>query len=97
MSNKSDPDSVRIGIAWQEPVMLQVGKGGISVGTIAEAKKLLKKHKYIKVRLLRSTGSDKHTKKGIFESLCNDCDADLIGVRGNTAVIFKPRGKRRRA
>lgn len=87
--SKSQPNSERVSIAWNEPVMLQVGKGGLSDGTIAEAKRLVKKHKYVKVKLLRSTGVDKHNKHAVFEDLCRQCGAGLAGVRGNTAIIYK--------
>lgn len=91
MTSKKKPDPTRIAIAWQEPVLMQVGKSGLTEGIVAEAKRLMKKHKYIKVRLLRSTGSDKYSKKGIFEDLCKQIGAGLAGVRGNTAVIYKTR------
>ncbi|TXT56554.1 MAG: hypothetical protein BAJATHORv1_20143 [Candidatus Thorarchaeota archaeon] len=84
------PDATRVGIAWQDPTMLQIGKAGITERTIAEAKRLLKKHEYIKVRLLRSA-QDMDPKETIFESLCSKTKSQLIGIRGNTAVIFKPR------
>ena len=89
MSSKKKPDPKRIAIAWQEPALMQVGKNGLTEGIVAEAKRMLKKHKYIKVRLLRSTGSDKHSKQGIFEDLCKQIGAGLSGVRGNTAVLYK--------
>ena len=89
MSSKKKPDSTKVAIAWQEPVMMQVGKSGLTEGIVAEAKRLIKKHKYIKVRLLRSTGSDKYSKQGIFEDLCRQIGAGLAGVRGSTAVIYK--------
>lgn len=85
------PDLNRIKIAWNEPVLLQIGKNGITEGTVREAKRLLKSHRYIKVRLLRSTGDDKHTKRAVFEELCRLSDAKLAGVRGFTAVIYKIR------
>ncbi|MDF1538788.1 MAG: YhbY family RNA-binding protein [Candidatus Thorarchaeota archaeon] len=88
---KTQANSERVSIAWNEPAMLQIGKGGISEGTIAEAKRLVKKHKYLKVKLLRSTGADKHSKHSIFEDLCKQCGAGLAGVRGNTAIIYKNR------
>jgi RNA-binding protein YhbY len=87
--SKPQPNSERVAIAWNDPVMLQIGKGGLSEGTVAEAKRLVKKHKYVKVKLLRSTGADKYSKHGIFEELCNQCGAGLAGVRGNTAIIYK--------
>lgn len=89
MKDKVDPE--RIKITWQEPVMLQIGKGGISEGIVTEAKRLLKKHKYIKVRLLHAAGGDKYTKRGFFDNLCSKTGATLTGIRGNTAVIYKLR------
>ncbi len=85
------PDKERIGIVWQDPVLLQVGKNGLTDETIAETKRLLKKHKYMKVRLLRSTGVDKDTKQDMFEELCTRAGATLAGIRGNTAVIYRLR------
>jgi len=87
--SKSQPNSQRVSIAWNEPVMLQIGKGGLSEGTIAEAKRLVKKHKYVKVKLLRSTGVDKYSKHAMFEDLCKQCGTGLAGVRGNIAIIYK--------
>jgi RNA-binding protein YhbY len=85
------PDRDLIATTWNEPVMIQVGKGGISEGLIAEAKRIMKKHRYVKVKLLRSTGADKHTKGAIFEEFCSKIGATLAGIRGNTAVIYKLR------
>jgi len=87
----SQPDPERIATAWNEPALIQVGKGGISVGVIAEARRIVKRHKYVKVKLLRSTGADKHSKQGIFEEFCANIGATLVGIRGNTAVIYKLR------
>ena len=88
MTPTREPDPVRIKIVWQDPVMLQVGKGGISEGLIKEAKRLLKEHKIMKIRLLRSA-LDSGTKKQLAELFCEKTGAGLIGIRGNTAVDFK--------
>jgi RNA-binding protein len=88
MGPRKEPDKMRISIAWQDPAIMQIGKGGLSEGIIKETKRLLKKHKYIKVRLLRSAvASD--SKKVIFESLAKGTSSNLVGIRGNTAVLFK--------
>jgi RNA-binding protein len=85
------PDSVRVGIAWQDPAMMQIGKSGMTDGVIEEAKRLLKKHKYVKVRLLRSSMGENDSKQTLFENLCAKAGARLVGVRGNTAVLFRIR------
>ena len=88
MTSKKDPDPMRIKIAWQEPTMLQVGKGGISEGLIKEAKRLLKEHKIFKIRILRSA-LDGGTKEQLADLFCEKTGAGLVGIRGNTAVVFK--------
>lgn len=81
---------IRINIAWQDPAMVQVGKGGVSDDLVKETIRLLKKHNYIKVRMLRSA-IDTMTKKELMETLCERTGAIFAGLRGNTAVIYKIR------
>jgi RNA-binding protein len=88
MTAKNYPDPVRIKIVWQDPAMLQVGKGGLSEGLIKEAKRLLKQHKIIKIRILRSA-LDGATKQKLTDLFCEKTGAGLAGLRGNTAVVFK--------
>jgi RNA-binding protein len=88
MGPPKEPDKTRIDIAWQDPAIMQIGKSGLSEGIIKETKRLLKKHKYIKVRLLRSAAASS-SKKDVFESLVERTGSSLVGIRGNTAVLFK--------
>ncbi|MHA1771289.1 MAG: YhbY family RNA-binding protein [Candidatus Thorarchaeota archaeon] len=90
MTDKRKPDSDRIGSTWQESAMMQIGKAGLTDGIVKEAKRLLKKHKYIKVRALR-TSMEEVPKRALFEELCQRTGAELAGVRGNTAVIYRLR------
>ena len=87
------PDPTRIKITWQEPAMMQVGKAGVSDSVVAEARRLLKKHQYIKVRILRSAIGESN-KLDLMKELCERSGAVFAGVRGNTAVIYKTRGSR---
>ncbi len=89
----NDPDPVKVGIAWQEAAIMQVGKSGITEGVVGETKRLLKKHRYMKVRLLHSSIGEEDSKRTVFEMLCERTGSRLIGIRGNTAVIFKLRSK----
>lgn len=86
-------DPIRINIAWQEPAMMQVGKAGVSDSVVEEAKRLLKKHQYIKVRILRSAIGESN-KLELMRLLCERSGASFAGVRGNTAVIYRTRGSR---
>jgi RNA-binding protein len=87
------PDPIRIKITWQEPAMMQVGKAGVSDSVVAEARRLLKKHEYIKVRILRSAIGESN-KLELMKELCEKSGAAFAGVRGNTAVIYKTRSSR---
>ncbi len=89
MPSKPHLDSTRISIAWQDPVMLQIGKAGITDNTISEARRLLKKHKCFKVRVLRSALNGELPKQMLFETLCERAGAELVGLRGTTAVVHK--------
>jgi RNA-binding protein len=91
---KSEADPTRVSIAWQDPAMVQIGKGGVSENLVKEITRLLKKHHYIKVRMLRSALDD-DTKIDLINSLCEKTGARLAGVRGNTAVIFRFRASQR--
>ncbi|MHA1943101.1 MAG: YhbY family RNA-binding protein [Candidatus Thorarchaeota archaeon] len=86
-------DQKKIQITWQDPAMMQIGKGGVSDNIVEEAKRLLKKHHYIKVRILRNAIGDTN-KHDIAKLLCQKTGARLDGVRGNTAVIYKTRQMR---
>jgi RNA-binding protein len=87
------PDPIRIKITWQEPAMMQVGKAGVSDSVVEEARRLLKKHQYIKVRILRNALGESN-KLDLMKLICERSGATFAGVRGNTAVIYKTRGSR---
>ncbi|MHA1965972.1 MAG: YhbY family RNA-binding protein [Candidatus Thorarchaeota archaeon] len=86
-------DPTRIKITWQEPAMMQVGKAGVSDSVVEEARRLLKKHQYIKIRILRSAIGESN-KLELMKLLCELSGATFAGVRGNTAVIYRTKGSR---
>ena len=89
------PDPIRIKITWQEPAMMQIGKAGVSDSVVEEARRLLKRHQYIKVRILRNAIGE-FSKLDLMKLLCERSGATFAGVRGNTAVIYRTRGSRSR-
>ena len=91
---KDEKHRTKINIAWQEPAMIQIGKGGVSDNLVKETVRLLKKHNYIKVRMLRSA-LDTMTKKELMTALCEKTGATFEGLRGNTGVIYKVRAGQR--
>ena len=87
------PDQTRISITWQEPAMLQIGKAGVSDGTIKEIDRLLKQHKYLKIRILKTAMDSGLTKEQLLDEICKRSGAHLVGIRGNTAVVYRLKGK----
>ena len=71
---KNEKHRTRISIAWQDPAMIQIGKGGVSDNLVKETIRLLKKHHYIKVRMLRSV-LDSMTKQELMNALCEKTGA----------------------
>jgi RNA-binding protein YhbY len=91
---RPEGDRNRIAQAWQEPAMIQIGKGGISDTLVKETVRLLKKHHYIKVRMLKSA-LEGTSKLELMTNLCESSGSILAGVRGNTAVIHRTRASQR--
>ena len=48
----------------------QIGKNGITDGIIGSLNNAFKKHKVIRISLLKSTGRDRNEKKKMAEELC---------------------------
>ena len=88
------PDLERIKIVWQDPVLMQIGKSGVSEGVVKELDRLLKEHKYMKIRILRSALDTGLSKEKLLETVCERTGAVLAGTRGNTAVIYRLKGKK---
>lgn len=72
---------------------LHVGKAGLSDAFLEELEGMLKRDRLVKVRLLRSVraGSDRET---IAEELAEATGSFLVETRGNTVVLYRPRGGR---
>ncbi len=87
---KPEANREKIAHTWQEPAMIQIGKGGVSDTLVKETVRLLKKHQYIKIRMLRSA-IEGSSKQELVKDLCEKSGATLAGFRGNTAVIHRIR------
>ena len=77
--------------AKQMPATVQVGKAGITPGTVDEIVKQLKKRGMVKVRLLRSfreaEGAEQHDKRAVAEALAHRTAAQLVLVMGFAVVL----------
>jgi RNA-binding protein len=71
-----------------QPVV-QVGKDGVSASLVKAAEQTLEDHELIKVKILEGAG-DRHE---LAESLADKCKAELAGVLGRTALIYRARKK----
>lgn len=68
------------------PVLLHVGKNGISDAFLDELKLLVKKKKLVKVKFLRSF-ADEHDMKTAVAEVAERASLTSIHVVGNTAVF----------
>jgi RNA-binding protein len=89
--NRLTPDQVRDkrAAANQLAVTLHVGKNGVGETTIAELKAQLHKHKLVKVRLLPSATEGGVNTEAQADALAKGADAQLIEIRGHTAVFWR--------
>lgn len=76
------------------PVTLQVGKGGASEGIVNELDSRLELEKLVKVRFL-AAARGRDDRRIMAERLAEGTGAELVELRGNTAVFF--RNRRRQA
>ena len=72
---------------------LQIGKNGISASVLDEIDEQLRLTGVVKINMLRSAPEAKDFKEAITEA-AKKLEADLIGVRGRTAVFKRHKGKK---
>ena len=70
----------------EETVMIRVGKNGITAALITEIQSVLKKHKKVKVKMLKSAleEGDKHQ---MAEELRKSCKARRVKLIGHTVDL----------
>jgi RNA-binding protein len=71
-----------------QPVV-QVGKEGVSAELIKATEQCLEDHELIKIKVGEGAG-DRHE---IAEALASACKAELAGVLGRTALLYRARKK----
>jgi RNA-binding protein len=86
-----NPDQVRAKRAEAQAlaVTFHVGKNGVNEAAVAELLTQLKKHKLVKARLLPSATEGGTGDKEQAEALAVAVGAQLIEVRGHTAVFWR--------
>lgn len=73
------------GLAHPLSPVVRVGKGGVSDSVVAETKKSLASHELIKVRI------DSEEREQLAEKLAAATDAQIAGVIGKTAILYRQR------
>ncbi|MCE4606475.1 MAG: YhbY family RNA-binding protein [Desulfurococcales archaeon] len=72
----------------QMGVDMIIGKRGLDKGVVEEVKRRLKRKRYIKVKMLRSTLiAEDSDRKSVAEELAFKADAELIDVKGRTVIL----------
>ena len=66
------------------PLVL-IGGAGVTEEQIKQIQAVIKIHELIKVKF----NEFKDEKKELIEKLCNDCNASLVRIIGNIAIIYR--------
>lgn len=74
---------------------VQVGKAGFNESIREELRSQLESRELIKVKALRSAGPSSYWKEDL-EKMVADIKAQLVEIKGNTAVIYKRSNKPKR-
>ncbi|MGN0739059.1 MAG: YhbY family RNA-binding protein [Treponema sp.] len=67
-----------------KPVVI-IGQSGLTDSVVGKVEESLKAHELIKIKFLEF----KDEKKELIEKLCNDCNAVLVRIIGNIAIIYR--------
>ncbi len=71
---------------------VHIGKKGLSAEVISEVDRQLEEHEVIKVRFLKSALQvEKCSRKELARKLAEAVNAELIDIRGYTAVLYRRR------
>lgn len=72
-------------LAHPLPVTVMIGKNGLTEGILVKIEQELNAHELIKVRFL----DHKDMKQSLTETIVSETGADLVGIIGHTAILFR--------
>lgn len=72
-------------LAHPLPVTVMIGKNGLTEGILTKIEQELNAHELIKVRFL----DHKDMKQSLTETIVSETGADLVGIIGHTAILFR--------
>jgi RNA-binding protein len=73
---------------------MNIGKSGLTEGVVDEVRRQLEEHRLLKVKLLPSS-QEEQAREDLAAELAQRCGAELVEVRGNTAVLWRGKAQRR--
>ncbi|MBE6529367.1 MAG: ribosome assembly RNA-binding protein YhbY [Ruminococcaceae bacterium] len=79
------------GLANDFPVILQIGKGGLTENLTKTVSEALEARELIKVHVLENSGEDPQT---IANELAATVGADVVSVTGKKAVLYRRSSKK---
>jgi RNA-binding protein len=76
------------------PAKMNIGKSGLTEGVVEEVRRQLEEDRLLKVKLLASA-REEASREALAQELAERTGAELVEVRGNTAVLWRGRAARR--
>ena len=80
-------------LAMTEPVIFQVGKGGINENMIKQISDALEARELIKLRVLQNS---EYTSREAAEAIAEATESAVVGVVGSTFVLYKESEKHKK-
>ena len=79
------------GLANDYPVILQIGKGGITENLVKTVTDALEARELIKLHVLENSGEDT---RGVANALAESAGADVVAVTGRKIVLYRRSSKK---
>lgn len=79
------------GLANDYPVILQIGKGGVTENLVKTVSDALEARELIKLHILENSGEDPHA---VANALAAELKADVVAVTGKKAVLYRRSSKK---
>lgn len=87
MLSQASRDTLRMKAYALSPV-IQVGKNGITPALLIQIQRYLKKHKLVKIKLLRSS-MEEAGRSDVISRLARQTGAELVHHVGNVVVLYQ--------
>ncbi len=81
------------GLATEIPVIMQVGKGGLTDNLVKTCRDAVEARELIKIKALENSG---YSARECADILARDLGAESVGVSGRTFVLYRESEKKKR-